>query len=250
MPRFPIGLGVAVPCGDSLNERSALPVGLATSFAILSRGVGPRREREARRLLVWLARWTPGYLRRVFSSERLRWGGEVWQEIERDAVHHVLLAVLLDGSVEWAHGSDELALRWTKRVIRNFILTNTARARGRKQKLLELPYHEEVLQPDWTEALTARELLVKMRSEIPALVRARDLRSSIALFDDCIRDAFCLRERDAQRSVSGNRQRRRRGRLLAGRAWSRVTTDLDRDVTREELQSIALLLGLPEVSST
>jgi hypothetical protein len=240
-------------CPNISLETETLPTGLAASYASLSslpaRDVGQARrsDRAARRVYGWLSTWVPPYLRGTFRSERQCWHHAEWREVEEDAVQHGLLAVLVRGTERWTCTTDDHALRWTKAVVRNFVISQCARPRARRAVLpLGL-----VAVPETDEVVNARDSLLRLislvRVEVHALVRPRDRLSALDAYDELV--AFSFRSLKCGKPVSAaSSDRVRHRRLRARRLVHRVIDDLiSRNIAyeaRTDLLRFAWLMGV------
>lgn len=233
----------------SEGSLATLPEGLATCFALLATQLTANptaRETQARRLSSWLASWIPAYLRSCFPSERARWQRADWQAFEEDVVQHTLLASLRRGVARWSRTTDDHALRWIRAVVRNFLVSHGVRWRQRRDALTLPPDAER----DTVEIeLVAQQSFVKsvelLRRQIPFLVRRRDLASAERLFDELV--ATTLAGANVlDKSSDLARQRRRRGRRLAARAWHHLGDSIARE-SCEELAIAAGLLGIVRI---
>jgi hypothetical protein len=242
---------------DPKNKQAALPTGLAVSFHCLAAQASPqlesRRQDDARRLLRWLSQWIPAYARSVFATERTRWRKADWDELERDVIQHTLLACIHYGAERWARTTDDHALRWTRKVVKNFLISNGFRWRMRNQapEIALLPV-ADAQESEIHVQRTFVKFVRLMRGEIQELVRPRDVAAALLLFDEFVSCVLVSGHGEADsalntRASSRSRQRRRRGRLMAARAWQRLAVSLPGPSSDDELGAIAAVLGIDAV---
>ena len=206
---------------------------------------GRRREREAQRLLTWLASWIPGYSRSVFASERRYWSADAWCELEGDAVQHVLLAAVRRGPDRWARTSDEHALLWTKKVVRNFVVSHYVRARQQRKQIGEPSANASDIDSQIETRLSMLKLAKLLRDELAAITRPRDLTVALNSFDELLH--FASHQSSGPQGARARdraKHRRQRVRRLAQLAVTRLAARVASDAERAEVLELATLFGI------
>jgi hypothetical protein len=242
------GGGNALP--QRIGYRNA-PAGLAGSFGAVAAAETAKsasarssnRERHAERLLAWLEEWSPAYLRFVFASERKRWAVHAWYDLERDAIQHALLAGVGRGASRWADTSDEHALRWTKLVMKNFVISECSRTRIRRESLRAGTTSDRPLEAEVLMRRTVLNLLAQLRSELGLLVRPRDRDCVLRSFDELVAFSLAGTTRPDCPDSDKVRQRRKRVRRLIARAMKRIGDRMTTSSERQDLVELAVLLG-------
>ena len=233
-----------------------LPVGLAVSYAALASSQGRHgpagnpANYAARRVFSWLSIWIPRYLRCTFSYERRWWSRGEWRQVEEDAVQHGLLAVLIRGTECWRRTTDDHALRWTKAVARNFVITQCVRLRTRRALVESSPL--PVVEID--EALQIRESLTSLislvRIELSSIARPRDLASVLEAYDELITFSFRSMQQHEDLAVPGSdraRHRRLRTRRHVRRVIEGMLAGDGPHDARSELVHFATFIGIEVV---
>lgn len=223
--------------------------GLSASFVVISSGHSAESSHEARQRLAWVSRWLPGYLRAVFGPERRRWHRAAWLALEEDAAQHLVVAVIQRGPKRWSTVTDEHAFNWSKMVVRNFVISETSRRRTRSDALLATLAEGSADSPESRFAFrqSTERLIAVIRSEIPTLIRSRDVPSVLRAFDDLVRHSIAAlpaNTSEPSQHAARRRQQRRRTRRLVARIAADLCPQIKDTAERAEFFGLVnLLLG-------
>jgi hypothetical protein len=240
--------------GSESARTKSLPAELAVCFGVIS-GRPPyypqrHREQYAKRVSTWLADWVPAYVRSVFASEKSHWSPLAWRALEEDGIQHVLLAAIRRGPERWARTSDEHALWWTKKVVKNFVVSEGVRRRCQQGDIeIALRCSAGPFDAPRDAEIAIRKSLIEatklLRQELCLLARPRDVALVLRSFDELM--AFALGFHDegdglvCARGSDRARQRRMRARRLAEAALRRLAK---RKTPEAGLDRLAALVGL------